>query len=256
MLIPMEDRAPAPTMFQAAKQSRIFRDVVDQIQEAILAGKLKPGDTLPSERDLKEQFQTSRGTLREALRVLEQKGLLEIRVGVGGGAVVKAPPMAPIHESLDLLIRFRKISLAHLAEFRENVEGTVAALAAARATRADVDRLEAYLAEAARLAAAGVEQSREFVRVDAKVHQALAQATGNPIYILVQEMVHNNIQRYYEQFLPWTTEMLQENLGHLQGIVSMVREKNAAGAGALAREHVRRFNRHMTRNEPPRGAAG
>jgi len=60
-------------MFRAAKQSRIFQDIVDQIQEAILSGSVKSGTMLPAERELKEMFETSRGTLREALRVLEQK---------------------------------------------------------------------------------------------------------------------------------------------------------------------------------------
>ncbi len=72
-------------MFQKAKQNRIFQDVVDQIQEAILQGRLKAGNKLPSERELQEIFQTSRGTLREALRVLEQKGLITIKTGVSGG---------------------------------------------------------------------------------------------------------------------------------------------------------------------------
>ena len=54
--------------FRAARQNRIFQDIVEQIQEAILSGQFKPGDVLPSERELKEMFQTSRGTLREADR--------------------------------------------------------------------------------------------------------------------------------------------------------------------------------------------
>lgn len=62
-------------MFQAAKQTKIFQDVVEQIQEAILDGRLKAVDMLPAERELKQMFNISRGTLREALRVLEQKGL-------------------------------------------------------------------------------------------------------------------------------------------------------------------------------------
>ena len=65
-------------LFRVARQNRIFRDVVEQIQEAIIQGRLKVGDRLPAERELKEMLQTSRGTLREALRVLEQKGLIEI----------------------------------------------------------------------------------------------------------------------------------------------------------------------------------
>ncbi|MBN2123894.1 MAG: FadR family transcriptional regulator, partial [Deltaproteobacteria bacterium] len=116
-------------MFRKAKQNRIFEDVVEQIQEAVLEGRLEPGSKLPSERDLREMFNTSRGTLREALRVLEQKGLISIKTGVTGGAVVNALTTSKVSESLDLLIRYQKVSLSDLAEFREGVEGIVAGLA-------------------------------------------------------------------------------------------------------------------------------
>ena len=92
-------------LFRAAKQNRIFQDVVEQIQEAIIEGHLQVGDRLPAERELKEMLQTSRSTLREALRVLEQKGLIEIKLGMGGGAVVKAVTPDLMVDSLDLLIR-------------------------------------------------------------------------------------------------------------------------------------------------------
>src|SRR5512136_795361 len=113
-------------MFQTARPTKIFQDVVAQIEEAILTGRIKTGQTLPSERDLKETFQISRGTLREALRVLEQKGLIEIRLGVGGGSVVRDVDAGRVTESLGLLIRSQKVSLHHLAEFREAVEGNIA----------------------------------------------------------------------------------------------------------------------------------
>ena len=116
-------------MFQKAKQNRIFQNVVAQIQEAILSGDLKTGDTLPPERALREMFQVSRGTLREALRVLEQRGLIEIKLGMSGGAVVKALTTREVSRSLDLLIRYQRVSLRDLAEFREGVEGIVAGLA-------------------------------------------------------------------------------------------------------------------------------
>jgi DNA-binding FadR family transcriptional regulator len=236
-------------MFRAAKQNRIFQDVVEQIEKAIVEGKLQAGDTLPSERDLKELFQTSRGTLREALRVLEQKGLIEIKLGVGGGSVVKAAPMQQVCDSLDLLVRFQQISLAHLAEFREGIEGIVAATACGRATRRDIAALEKLVEKARLYAAKGVTQSRQFVEIDKQIHQALARITGNPMYIVIHQMVHDNIQRYYERFLPWTEAMLQENFDDLYNIVALVKEGDAEQASDLARRHVQRFSAHMMDNE-------
>ena len=129
-------------MFTQAKQSRVFQDVIYQIEEAILKGKLKAGDRLPAERELKEIFRTSRGTLREALRVLEQKGLIAIKTGANGGPVVKEVTTRQVSESLGLLIRYQKIPLKDLAEFREGVEGIVAGLAAQRAKRRDKEHLK------------------------------------------------------------------------------------------------------------------
>jgi len=233
-------------MFRAARQNRIFQDVVDQIQEAILGGSLKPGDMLPPERELKEAFAISRGTLREALRVLEQKGLIEIRLGVNGGAVVKAEDTASqFSDSLELLIRFQKISLTHLAEFREGVEGTVAAVAAERASPDDIVNLEALLEKARVHVGRGADGWNDFLIVDQQFHQELARITGNPIYIFVNKMVHDNIQRYYDDFLPPDEARLNENFKDLCSIVELVKKGQAADVRMLAQKHVRRFNEHM-----------
>lgn len=234
--------------FRAAKKNRIFQDVVGQIQEAILHRELKPGDMLPSERELKETFETSRGTLREALRVLEQKGLIEIRVGAGGGAVVVDAPATPLSESLDLLIRLQKISLDHLAEFREGVEGTVAALAAERATPADLEQLEDLLREARKQVEGGPAQWDAFVKADKQTHQALAQIAGNPLYILIHQMVHENIHRYYDRLLSVDADRMAQNYRDLSDIVAAVRSGDADGARAAAQRHVRRFGDYMRRS--------
>ena len=224
--------------------------MVDQIQEAILGGGLKPGDMLPPERELKETFAISRGTLREALRVLEQKGLIEIRLGVNGGAVVKAADTTgQFSDSLDLLIRFQKISLDHLAEFREGVEGTVAAAAAERAGKSDIRQLEALLQEAAAHVEKGAAGWDDFLIVDRQVHQELARITGNPIYIFVNKMVHDNIQRYYDDFLPPDEKRLRENYEDLCNIVAMVKQGRAADVRLLAQKHVRRFSKYMIDNK-------
>jgi DNA-binding FadR family transcriptional regulator len=132
-------------MFKQAKKNRAFEDVISQIQESIFQGRLKEGDKLPGERKLREIFKISRGTLREALRALEQKGLITIKTGVRGGAFICPVDNKLMSESLDLLLRDQKITLKELAEFREAVEGLIAAKAAQKAKKVDLRQLNNIL---------------------------------------------------------------------------------------------------------------
>jgi DNA-binding FadR family transcriptional regulator len=232
-------------MFQAAKQTKVFQDVVAQIQDAILDGRLKTGDTLPSERQLKDMFNISRGTLREALRVLEQKGLIEIKLGVGGGSVVKDLNADQVSEGLALLIRSQKVSLNHLAEFREDVEGIVAAHAAKRRTQEDILQLYKLLKAARNCVEDGTSQRNAFIEIDKQIHMRLARVAKNPIYISVLHSVHENIHRYYERFLSMKERELQENYQDLCDLVEAVEKRAADHACQLARSHVRRFAQYM-----------
>jgi DNA-binding FadR family transcriptional regulator len=236
-------------MFRTAKQTKVFQDVVTQIQEAILDGRLKTGETLPSERQLKYMFNISRGTLREALRVLEQKGLIEIKLGVGGGSVVKDLNADQVSESLALLIRSQKVSLNHLAEFREDVEAIVAARAATRSAAADIDKLNELLDGARKCIDAGPSQRDAFIEIDKRIHMTLARLTANPIYISVLNSVHDNIHRYYDEFLSMDESELQENYQDLCDIVKAVEKGQADKARRLARDHVHRFNRYMEKRK-------
>jgi DNA-binding FadR family transcriptional regulator len=236
-------------MFQAAKQTKVFQDVVSQIQEAILDGRLKTGDVLPSERQLKDMFNISRGTLREALRVLEQKGLIEIKLGVGGGSVVKDLNADQVSEGLALLIRSQKVSLNHLAEFREDVEGIVAARAAERHSEADISGIKALLDKARKCIDGGASQRNAFIEIDKQIHMTLAEVAQNPIYISVLHSVHENIHRYYDRFLSMEERELQENYQDLCDIVEAVEKGQADHARRLARDHVRRFNQYMKHRE-------
>ena len=229
-------------MFQKAKQSRVFQDVVDQIQEAILSGKIAAGEKLPAERELKETFNTSRGTLREALRVLEQKGLIEIRLGAGGGAVVKNVTPDSITESLALLIRSRQVPLEDLREFREGVEGNIAALAAQRRTAEDIRTLRTLLAEVRRTLDRG-EGWEGFTTGDTKVHMALAKISGNTVYGFIQTSIHDNIHRYYARYPARDAEEIEAHYQDLCEIVDAVEEGRPDMATAIMRKHLGRLGR-------------
>ena len=235
-------------MFRIAAQNRIFQDVVNQIQEAVLDGRLKVGDVLPPERDLKAMFNTSRGTLREALRVLEERGLIEIKLGVHGGAMVKGVSADQATQTLARMIRSQQVALHHLAEFREGVEGNVAYLAARHATQGDADLLKELVEEGRRCIDASVDRDG-FIDVDRRFHQELARISGNPVYIFVMETVHTNIHRYYDRYLSMQQAELEENLRDLDEITRAVAAGRADEARLLSQGHVLRFNRRMTERQ-------
>ena len=199
-------------LFRESKPPRIFQDVVDQI---------------------------------EALRVLEQKGLIEIKLGVGGGSVVKSVTAEQVTESLDLLIRSQKISLTQLAEFREGVEGEVVAIAARKADGNDYRHLTRLLEKAKAGVDRGPSKLDEFLRADKDLHLAFAFITGNPLFISVLQTIHNNIYRYFERYLRMKDREMMENYRDLEAIVAAVQRGDSDISRQLAVQHVRRFYEYM-----------
>ena len=231
-------------MFEKAKQNRVFQDVVDQIQEAILVGRLAPGEKLPSERELKESFNISRGTLREALRVLEQKGLIEIRLGVHGGAIVRGASTEPMLETLSLMVRRKEIPFENLQEFRTSIESDIASLAAQRGTAQDLETLSEILDEAG----SHLDDPYDwdgFIGADGRFHQQLAKMAGNQLFSLVQKAVHENIHEYFETYLSRRWEILEENYNDLKSIYLAVKRGDAKEAATLMGSHVVKFDAHM-----------
>src|SRR5438094_846059 len=108
--------------FMPTRRDRVSAEILRQLKSAILAGRLKSGDRLPSEKQLAEQFQSSRGSVREAIRTLEQAGLLVVRRGAGGGAVVADGDLRHVTDSLFTLIRLGSVSIHDLTEGRVILE--------------------------------------------------------------------------------------------------------------------------------------
>ncbi len=233
------------TLFRRARQNRVYEDVVEQIQAAILDGKIPVGTRLPAERELCEQLHTSRGTVREALRILEQKGLIEIRLGASGGAYVQGAGSTLMAENLSMLLRSNDISLEHLEEFRAAIESSAAYLAARRITPEGITELQGLLVQASRLQEQGLAQWDAFVRADEAIHQAIARASTNPLYDYVLGSIHANIHHFYNMFLKAGSEVMEENCQDLKAICAAVINQKAEEAADLMRGHVRRFASYM-----------
>jgi len=231
--------------FTKMKPKKSYQHVVEQIQSAIFNGELVEGERLPSEMKLKELFDTSRGTVREALRVLEQKGLVRIRPGVKGGAHIEPANTQAIQEGMAVLIRHKKISLDHLAEFRELLEGQAAEQAAASALPGDIAQLHHILTRIRAHARTGPEDWDCFNELDALFHQTLARMGGNPLIQANLATIHENVHTYFRQFLPFSQALLETDIEDLAGILKAVENGRVKEAGELARNHVSRFTALM-----------
>ena len=232
-------------MFTKARQSLLVESVVDQIEAAIVQGRLKPGERLPGTEDLQEAFGASRGTLREAFRVLRQKGLLRAKSGAGGGVFIQSLTMDPVREGLGLLIRTGQIDLKHLAEFREGLEGSVAELAAQRPHDAGLQELEGLKKKLDSLAAQGPQAWDGFHAVEAAMHKNLVRSTGNPLFELNMVTVHENIGTYYRNYLPKTAEILERNCRDWDNLLAAIKAGRAEEAGRIMREHIHWSNQEM-----------
>lgn len=173
------------SLFTPIKMDRAFERISGQIKELIFAGTFKPGDKLPSERDLALQFKAGRMVVREALRVLEQSGLIYIRQGSEGGAFVKNVDTLVVSRSISDMIRMGSVRLQDLAEARLGIEKMILETAIERIEKVDLDLIERNLQECEEMIRRGViarEGNIEF-------HILLAKASKNPIYLMIEESI-------------------------------------------------------------------
>jgi len=161
-------------MYQPIQSERLYERIVEQIESRIVAGDLKVGDQLPAERELAEQFAVSRTAVREAIKALREKGLVEIRLG--RGTFVTNTAAGAVRHSLGLLLKSEK-GFTNLEEVREILEPEIAALAATRITEENI----AAMTEAVEIMDTALDNVDIFVEADLDFHLALAEATQNPI---------------------------------------------------------------------------
>jgi GntR family transcriptional repressor for pyruvate dehydrogenase complex len=165
-------------LYKVIQSSRLYEQIVQQIEDSILKGELTEGSQLPAERELAEQFGVSRTAVREAIKALQEKGLVD--AFPGRGTFVTNGTSNSMRRSLDRIIKTGdRDGWTYLVEVREILEPEIAALAA---SRADYEDLEA-MREAVNAMDSAEPDSEAFIEADLDFHLALAEAAANPIVL-------------------------------------------------------------------------
>jgi GntR family transcriptional repressor for pyruvate dehydrogenase complex len=170
-------------LFQTAnKTDKVSDKIIDQIRYVILSGQLNPGDKLASERELLTQFGVSKATLREALRVLEVMGLIEMRKGTSGGAFVAEVDMRASIHNLITFLHLQKVSVKEITMLRYMIEPTVAQIAATKITEKDISKLKKIIGRA-------VTSGAQEVTKEIGFHRYLARMAGNTLLTVMVDFV-------------------------------------------------------------------
>jgi GntR family transcriptional repressor for pyruvate dehydrogenase complex len=170
--------APPPTgepPWTPVRSHSVANQIVAQVRDALFADRLAPGDALGSEKDLAARFGVSRITVRDALRTLETMGIVEIRVGAGGGARIARGNPDRFADALAVQLKLVGVSAHEIMDAQVAVEGRAARLAAEHATADDLVRLEALIEEAQRL----TRDPAGFTAAGLAFHLAVAEASHN-----------------------------------------------------------------------------
>jgi GntR family transcriptional repressor for pyruvate dehydrogenase complex len=226
-------------MLKAVKQKRIYQDIVAQIQQLLADGRLKPGQQLPSERELSELFQVSRASVREAIRALDSMGLVEIRSGEG---TYVASTVDSLLSPLAFAIRPQGDNLREVFEARRIVEPAIAALAAERANPSEIRRLEAILEEQAQ----HVSKGETGVEADSAFHSTLAQAAKNKVFLRLDDAMVQSLREVRERSLQADGRPARSLAGH-QKILRAIRAKDPAKARQAMLEHLEAIERNIMR---------
>jgi GntR family transcriptional repressor for pyruvate dehydrogenase complex len=183
----MQDESSSGELFKIlSRESTLAERVTEQIENLIVANHLQPGDHLPPERELARQFGVSRTVVREAIRALVAKSLLEVRPG--GGTIVRSPTAEVVAQSMKLFLRggLEPLDYDKVHEVRRLLELEIAALAAERRTEADLEALESILREIPTIPKSDRDS---FVRNDVNFHLTLARATHNALFSLLLDSI-------------------------------------------------------------------
>lgn len=223
-----------PQLQPPVRADRLSDQVAAQLQALVITNAIRPGEKLPSERDLCDLLGVSRTVVREAVRSLVVKGLLEVRRG--GGTIVRSPDPALVSEMMTMMLRSGsgEVAFTHVQEVRRLLEVEIAGLAAERRDVDDLTRIEAQLREMQ----AHQHDPEQWAEVDVAFHAAIATATHNPLYPVLLGSIADMLMevRLTGVRLPETP---QKAYTHHATIFERIKAQDRLGARKAMLEHLR-----------------
>ena len=236
--LPVTSLRPAPTgsasgYILVGRSASLSSQIVADVREALFGKRLKPGDFLGTEKDLAARHGVSRIVARDALRTLEALGIVEIRMGKGGGARVARGNPRLFAEALAVQLDLTGVSAAEILDAQRAVECMAAELAAENATAADHERIRRLLADAERKlddADAYTLSSREF-------HLAIAEASHNRV-LVVQFISLQNVS-WPSRNTTLTPKVARRILDVHKELAALIEMRDAAGARRLMDDHIK-----------------
>ena len=224
------------------REPRLSDKVADLLLGSIMSRGLQPGDRLPSERELGEQFGVSRTVVREAVRALAAKGVIDARTG--SGLRVAAVDAAAVSESISLYLRGGALEYPKVHEVRKLLEVEISALAADRGDDADADRMEQICGE---MEAAVGEDVERASRLDLEFHRAIAKATGNELYLLLLDSIGEALLEIRRGNLQ--TGAADETLRAHRAILDRIRARDPEGARRAMATHLDHVEQHWEEHQ-------
>jgi GntR family transcriptional regulator, transcriptional repressor for pyruvate dehydrogenase complex len=219
------------TTIEPIRRSRLYQSIVEQIESLLEKGELNPGDQLPAERALAEQFQVSRASVREALRTLELLGIVETRAG--GGTFVRQVAPDDLAKPLQSLIA-RGHTLRDVIEFRGIVEPAIAALAAKRITALQLAELQDLLVKQERKILA----NEPYVEEDVRFHEVIGHAAGNELLTTMLGVIWDVLRASREQWLQ-TNARAHSSLVMHHRMYDALAKHDADGARQASADHIK-----------------
>lgn len=228
----MSETKPSPS-FLPLKPQRLSEEVYRQIKGAILEGHYKPGDRLPTERAFCETFGVGRPVVREALRLLENYGLISVRPGAGGGAFVQKIDSSVLTHTLEGIVKMDNVSLKDLTEARLALEMGALPLIIERIGAENFEELEHNLEEVRENLRTGVRGKRNVA-----FHVLLMKATGNPLLFKISQALFDLMGKLLEQY-PYSEERSRNVSEVHEQLVDLLKTGQHDQASRLLESHIK-----------------